>query len=178
MSKPPWIRLCFGLALLTAPAAFAKKAAALDAPPAVVFYPAPAGHARPAPAFKVVDSAGHKWALSDTQSKPVLIDFWATWCRPCLDAMPDLNNFYKLHSGRIGVLGLNIDIQGWSVAKPMGQRYNLAYPIAVTDPKLSKDFGAKGYPYLALVYQGKIVKTLTGAHHVKDLEKELAPWLK
>lgn len=176
------------LALLLAPLALsasavkpaAKAAAAPPAPPAAAaaVYPAPAPGDKPAPDFSVSDASGRVWTLADSHAKPVLIDFWATWCRPCLDAMPDLNNFYKLHHGRLDLLGLNIDIQGWSVAKPMAARYALKYPIAVSDPKLSKAFGAKGYPFMALVYQGKIVKTLTGGHRVKDLEKELGPWLR
>ena len=141
-------------------------------------YPAPLASAKTAPAFQVVDAAGRTWTAKDSFSKPILVDFWATWCRPCLDALPDLNNFYKLHGNKMGLLGMNIDLQGWSVAKPMAERYAISYPIAVADPKLSKAFGAKGYPYLALVYQGKVVKTLVGGHRVKDLEKELAPWLK
>lgn len=155
--------------------AVASKAAPAAATPAA--YPEPGPTAKMAPAINLTDSAGQNWTLSSTDSKPVLIDFWATWCRPCLDAMPDLNNFYKLHKQRIGVLGLNLDIQGMSVAKPMIERYGVVYPIAVVDPKLSKDFGAKGYPFLAVVYKGRIVKTLMGGHRVKDLEKELAPWL-
>ena len=140
-------------------------------------YPAVAANAVTAPAFTVTDVSGRVWTLADTQSKPVILDFWATWCRPCLDAMPDLNNFYKKHGQRVGLLGMNIDLQGMSVAKPMAERYALVYPYGVSDPKLSKAYGAKGYPFMAVVYQGKIVKTLVGGHRVKDIEKELAPWL-
>jgi thiol-disulfide isomerase/thioredoxin len=168
-----------GLALCACAASPAKpvsKAAAV-APRAASAYPSPPSSAKAAPEFQVTDASGRVWTLADTQSKPILIDFWATWCRPCLDAMPDLNNFYGQHGARLGLLGLNIDIQGWSVAKPMAERYALAYPYAIADPKLSRAFGAKGYPFMALVYQGKIVKTLVGGRRVKELERDLAPWL-
>jgi thiol-disulfide isomerase/thioredoxin len=140
-------------------------------------YPAPAATDKAAPAFEAKDAAGKIWTLADTQKKPVLIDFWATWCKPCLESMPDLNAFYKAHQAKVGLLGLNLDTKGWATAKPVVAKYALSYPIAVIDPKLSKSFGAKGFPFMAVVYQGKIVKTLSGAHRLKDLEKELAPWL-
>jgi len=140
-------------------------------------YPVPAAGDKAAPAFEAKDAAGRSWTLADTKTKPVLIDLWATWCRPCLDSMPDLNAFHQAHQGRLGVLGLNIDGKGWPVAQPIVKRYGLSYPVALIDPKLSKGFGAKGFPFLAVVYQGKVVKTLSGAHRLKDLEKELAPWL-
>lgn len=140
-------------------------------------YPTPGADAKDAPVFEVKDAAGHTWTLADTKTKPVLVDFWATWCKPCLESMPDLNAFYKAHQAKLGVLGLNLDAKGWATAKPIVTKYALSYPIAVIDPKLSKSFGAKGFPYLVVVYQGKIVKTLSGAHRLKDLEKELAPWL-
>jgi thiol-disulfide isomerase/thioredoxin len=131
-----------------------------------------------APAFSLPDAQGRVWTVKDAQSKPLLLDFWATWCRPCLDAMPELNNFHKKHQAQMQLLGMNIDIQGWSVATPMAQRYGLLYPVLVAPPKLSKDYGAKGYPFMAVVYQGRVVKTLSGLHKVKDLEAELKPWLK
>ena len=140
-------------------------------------YPAPAATDKAAPAFSAKDASGRTWTLADSQGKPILIDFWASWCRPCLEAMPDLNAFYKVHQSRVGLLGLNIDTAGWKAARPLITRYGLSYPVAVVDPKLSKGFGAKGFPFLAVVYQGKIVKTLMGAHRLKDLEKELGPWL-
>ena len=153
--------------------AFSVLTASLGAAP----YPVPGAADKAAPAFQAKDAAGRTWTLADTQAKPLLVDFWATWCRPCLEAMPDLNAFYKAHQTRVGLLGLNLDTKGWASAKPIVSKYALSYPIAVIDPKLSKSFGAKGFPFMAVVYQGKIVKTLSGAHRLKDLEKELAPWL-
>lgn len=140
-------------------------------------YPAPGASDKAAPSFEAKDAAGRTWTLADTKSKPVLVDFWATWCKPCLESLPDLNAFYKAHQAKMGLLGLNLDAKGWATAKPIVTKYALSYPVAVIDPKLSKSFGAKGFPYLVVIYQGKIVKTLNGAHRLKDLEKELAPWL-
>jgi thiol-disulfide isomerase/thioredoxin len=160
-----------------APTKPTTKAAAMVPATAGANYPAAPASAKAAPDFQATDASGRVWTLADTRAKPILVDFWATWCRPCLDAMPDLNNFYRKHGERLGLLGLNIDLQGWSVAKPMAERYALIYPYAIADPKLSKAFGARGYPFMALVYQGKIVKTLVGGRRVKELEKDLAPWL-
>jgi len=140
--------------------------------------PGPKAEATPAaPAFSVKDSAGHDWTQV-SGAKPLLIDFWATWCRPCVDAFPALKAFQEKHGAKVQLLGLAIDSQGWSVVEPVRKRWDLNYPVAVAPAALSVAYGAPGYPYLALVKNGKIVKKLLGKHTLAELEFELADTLK
>lgn len=129
------------------------------------------------PEFSVTDQNGRAWSLNDSHSKPILVDLWATWCSPCLQALPDLKRFAQAYKDKVTVLGLATDQQGWPVVTPVLKRYELDYPVAVINPSLSEAFGARAYPYLVLLQQGKVVKRLKGRHSYQDLEAELAPWL-
>lgn len=60
-----------------------------------------------APDFAFEDLEGRVWRLSDLQGKPVLLNFWATWCPPCRKEIPDLQKFYEQYGDRIALLGIN-----------------------------------------------------------------------
>jgi len=60
-----------------------------------------------APDFRLTDLGGQARALSDYRGKPLLLNFWASWCPPCRAEMPDLERFYQLHGDQIGLLGVN-----------------------------------------------------------------------
>ncbi len=63
-----------------------------------------------APAFTVRTFEGKVVKLSDLKGTPVLLDFWATWCRPCRAAMPHLDAVQKrFGDGRLVVIGLSVD---------------------------------------------------------------------
>ena len=65
---------------------------------------------RPAPAFVVESLDGNDMALADLKGKVVLVDFWATWCKPCLETMPKLQKLYNKYSGEaFEVLGVSIE---------------------------------------------------------------------
>jgi thiol-disulfide isomerase/thioredoxin len=131
----------------------------------------------PAPAFELKDQRGKTWSLKDSQSKPMLIDLWATWCAPCIQALPDLERFSKAHGDKVQVLGLAMDIQGWPVVTPVLRRLEVSYPVACGNPDLSKAYGVTAYPYLVVVQHGAILKRLQGRQNYADLERELQGWL-
>jgi thiol-disulfide isomerase/thioredoxin len=131
----------------------------------------------PAPAFSLKDQHGRTWSVADSQAKPMLIDLWATWCGPCVQALPDLQRFNNAHSQKVQVLGLAMDIQGWPVVTPVLKRLEVSYPVACAGPDLNKAYGVTSYPYLVVVQQGQIVKRLVGRQNFNDLERELQPWL-
>lgn len=62
----------------------------------------------PAPDFTLLDLDGNEISLSDYKGKPVLINFWATWCQFCDLEMPDLQKFSDEYGDEITVLGVNV----------------------------------------------------------------------
>ena len=73
-------------------------------------------------------------ALGDLQGKVVLVDFWATWCEPCLETMPRLQKLYSAYSDKgFDVLGVSIDEDKDRVekTKKMVDKMDISYPIFV-----------------------------------------------
>jgi len=63
-----------------------------------------------APSFDLRDQSGRAHSLTDFQGKPVLIDFWATWCGPCRSTMPHVENLHRKYRSRgLQVVGINIE---------------------------------------------------------------------
>lgn len=78
--------------------------------PAVVEDPTGETEAEPAPApdFTVYDLDGNPHKLSDFQGKPVLLNFWASWCGPCVSEMPEFQNFYEEYGDQIHFVLVNL----------------------------------------------------------------------
>ena len=63
-----------------------------------------------APPFTLEDRNGRKVSLSDFHGRPVLLDFWATWCGPCRVTMPEVERFHRKYRGKgLQVVGVNIE---------------------------------------------------------------------
>ena len=61
-----------------------------------------------APDFTVEDTDGNKYKLSDFRGKPVIVNFWASWCGPCKMEMPDFEELYKQYGEEINFLMVNM----------------------------------------------------------------------
>ncbi|MEV5111014.1 redoxin domain-containing protein [Bacillus nitratireducens] len=60
-----------------------------------------------APDFELTKLDGAKVKLSDLKGKKVILNFWATWCGPCQQEMPDMEAFYKEHKENVEILAIN-----------------------------------------------------------------------
>lgn len=60
-----------------------------------------------APDFELAKLDGTEVKLSDLKGKKVILNFWATWCGPCQQEMPDMEAFYKEHKGNVEILAIN-----------------------------------------------------------------------
>ncbi len=81
--------------------------------------------------------------VAQQKGKPLLVNFWATWCDPCVEELPDLIKLYNAHhkegldiSYRLSMVGFSVDFpdQTEKVVKPFVQKYKIPYPIYVADP--------------------------------------------
>ena len=83
----------------------------------------------PAPGFKLQNLDGQSISLSDLRGKPVMLNFWATWCPPCRSEMPYIQEIYEEWSGKgLEVLAINIG-ESPSKVKEFLQSYNLSLPV-------------------------------------------------
>ena len=89
--------------------------------------------------------------------KLTVIDFWATWCKPCLNAMPKLNMLADTF-GNKGVQFVGISVDGprnWSKVKPFIQSMGIGYPVLIDkDGELMRDLNINAIPTL-LIADGK-----------------------
>jgi cytochrome c biogenesis protein CcmG/thiol:disulfide interchange protein DsbE len=138
----------------------------------------PQGAGQAAPDFALPDLEGRTVRLSEFRGRAVVIDFWATWCPPCLFQVPELNAFWKKHrqTGDVVVVGVAVDTEGAEVVAPWVAEQRVEYPILLGDEGLARRFGAQGFPTLALVRPDGTLDSLhVGLVEVAELEELLAP---
>ncbi len=119
---------------------------------------------KPAPDFELADQNGKKWKLSSLRGKPVLINFWATWCAPCVEEMPSIENLKKHLGDDLTVLAVSVD-EDWDVVKKFFPKGTSLPVLLDTSKDVPKRFGTEKYPETFLVDSQGNVQTLL--HQVK-----------
>jgi thiol-disulfide isomerase/thioredoxin len=132
---------------------------------------------RPAPAFTVQTLEGKEVPFRTLAAgKPVLIDFWATWCAPCVAAMPELQKLHQRHAPKgFSVVGISIDEEK-DKARKFAAKKKLAYPVfldATATPAWSV-LHVRSIPALFLVDgQGRIVRQWLGKADLEEVKREV-----
>jgi len=127
-----------------------------------------------APDFELERIDGGTLHLSDLRGKPVLINFWATWCAPCVLEMPNIQKYYEKYPGQFEVVAVNADETLWSVNKFV-KDIGVTFPV-VLDPglKVQALYRPRGLPTSFLIDAEGRVRT----QHVGLMsEKKLAEYL-
>jgi thiol-disulfide isomerase/thioredoxin len=104
---------------------------------------APVMRGKRAPAFALTSLEGKKVSLADYKGRPVLVNFWATWCGPCKVEMPWFEDFRKQYAAQgFEILGLTDDADAGKelIAKVAGKA-GVSYPILLTDGKVQTAYG-------------------------------------
>ncbi|HMN32286.1 MAG: TlpA family protein disulfide reductase [Chitinophagaceae bacterium] len=131
-----------------------------------------------APEIKLPDSLGKWKPLSEVKAKIILLDFWAAWCYPCVQSMPDLISIYENYHKKgleVYAVSLDKDYYNWVA---MCRKLNLPF-VLVNDAygmngKTCKQYHIESIPNKLLIKDGKIFAINKSLYDInKILEKEL-----
>ena len=89
--------------------------------------------------FTLPDMDGTPHSLSDYRGKWVLVNYWATWCPPCLEELPELEVFHSGAEGRVVVLGVNMEEIDKPELRAFVDQQFLSFPILVAGGRPNRD---------------------------------------
>ena len=93
-----------------------------------------------APDFETEYLNGSRFMLYDLRGTPVILNFWATWCSPCVREMPTLQKFYDEHKEQLVVIGINLGEDRKTIEKFI-KNLNITFPIILDkDKKIEKSY--------------------------------------
>jgi peroxiredoxin len=135
---------------------------------------APAG-SRQAPDLVLPDLAGKTVSLASFRGKPVLINFWATWCDTCRVEMPDIEKLHnRLSPKGVVILGVSMDDNAYTAVPPFIKEHKITFPILVADRQVSAGYAVRGLPTAYLIdAEGRIARRWVGALDVAAAENDI-----
>ncbi len=130
---------------------------------------------KPAPDFALRDLHGKEVKLADFKGKVVILDFWATWCPPCVKEIPHFIELYKEYKEQnFAMLGISTD-RDMGVVKSFAQEHQVNYPILMADVKTRQAYG--GIPSIPTTFvidqAGKIHRQYVGYRDKSVFEADI-----
>ena len=102
----------------------------------------PGPSAKSAPSFTLQDLNGKTVSLSDFKGKVVVLDFWATWCPPCVKEIPHFIELYEQYKDQgFAMVGISVDREGIGVVESFARKYKINYPILMNDGRVANAYG-------------------------------------
>ena len=111
--------------------------------------------------------------LQELRGKVAIVDFWATWCRPCIQEIPEYNRIQKEYSvDAVQVIGITMASGTAEDIEPYLRKYNIEYTVALGTQKLAEQFGGvHAFPTTFVLDKDmKVIKKYVGGGAVKIAE--------
>lgn len=127
--------------------------------------------ALPVGAFDLVDTKGQPHRLKAYEGRWVVVNFWATWCVPCIQEIPEIAQFQREHA-RVVVIGVATDADNVAKVKQFAAKVGHDYPLVLSNDKVAKQLGDPKALPTTRVYDpsGKVVYDRVGRVTRKALE--------
>jgi peroxiredoxin len=129
--------------------------------------------------FTLKDMNGVDYKLADLKGKVVLLNFWATWCGPCLAEIPEFVKAYEQHKSKgFEIVGVLTEDAGEQL-KAFASEHRMNYPLVMNSPEFEDAYGPIfGLPTSVMIARdGSVCKRHFGPMSKEQLEKELKPLL-
>lgn len=133
-----------------------------------------------APEWRLKDLDGKPVKLSDFKGKVVILNFWATWCPPCRQEIPDFIALQKQYADKgLVIVGVSLDEGGPALVKPFVKKMGINYPIVMGDQKTAAAYGGIQVVPTTFVIDknGKIAAQHDGGADRATFESEIKPLL-
>ncbi len=127
-----------------------------------------------APDFKLEDTKGNQVSLSELRGKVVLVNFWATWCPPCTEEMPSMEELNKaLANEDFVMLAINTEEKGRTVVPEFLKKTPYSFPILYDDKgEVQKQYGVYKFPESFIINkEGVVDQKIIGPLHWSSVNR-------
>jgi thiol-disulfide isomerase/thioredoxin len=128
-----------------------------------------------APPLQAVDLLGKPVNKDNWAGKVVLVNFWATWCPPCREEIPELLELKKEYKDRLEIVGISEDDDPPASVLKFVQQKGMTYPIVMATPELIDAYG--GVPALPTSFlidtEGRVVQKHSGLYPIRFYHREI-----
>ena len=130
--------------------------------------------------FSLTDTKGVMFTEKNTRGKYLVINFWATWCAPCLKEIPAFVKFYEENSDHVEILGLDFEPVDLEIINDYVGRFSINYPIVLynedNDSEYSNFGEIVGMPTTQIYSpEGELLHTFMGEITIDDLSEFIVP---
>ncbi len=130
--------------------------------------------------FSLTDTKGVMFTEKNTRGKYLVINFWATWCTPCLKEIPAFVKFYDENSYNVEILGLDFEPVDLVIINDYVERFSINYPIVLYDEDNDSEYSnfgeIVGMPTTQIYSpEGQLLHTFMGEITIDDLNKFIVP---
>ena len=130
--------------------------------------------------FELTDIKGNVFTEKNTRGKYLVVNFWATWCTPCLKEIPTFVKFYNDNSDHVEILGLDFEPVNLLVIDEFIERFSINYPLVLFNDKNDSEYSnfgdIVGMPTTQIYDpKGELLHTFMGEITIEDLNKFITP---
>jgi thiol-disulfide isomerase/thioredoxin len=122
------------------------------------------------------DIEGQGYRFDDLKGKYLVVNYWATWCAPCIREIPELNEFARENADSVAVWGVNFDFPQGTEQVTQARKMKINFPVFAADPSAALGVELPEVLPTTLIFdpQGVLLATLVGPQTIQSLQASLA----